>query len=244
MGRRAEEGAFTVAILSGALSGSSAAMSPVTVIILGMDTLTLLMDIVLHIDRYLEAFVQAYGVWFYVILFLIVFVETGLVVMPFLPGDSLLFVVGALAGAELLNLPLVLGLLTAAAILGDQCNFLIGRHFGQRLLNAETRWFNRQAYEQAHAFYERYGSITIVLARFLPFIRTFAPFVAGVADMNRRRFTLFNVVGAFIWVWGICTAGYLFGNIDWVKVHLDKIIWAMILIPGMLAIAGAWRAQR
>ena len=198
----------------------------------------------LHIDRYLEAFVQAYGVWVYVILFLIVFVETGLVVMPFLPGDSLLFVVGALAGAELLNLPLVLGLLTAAAILGDQCNFLIGRHFGQRLLNAETRWFNRQAYEQAHAFYERYGSITIVLARFLPFIRTFAPFVAGVADMNRRRFTLFNVVGAFIWVWGICTAGYLFGNIDWVKVHLDKIIWAMILIPGMLAIAGAWRAQR
>lgn len=214
------------------------------VIILAMDTLTLLMDFVLHIDRYLEAFVQAYGVWVYVILFLIVFVETGLVVMPFLPGDSLLFVVGALAGAELLNLPLVLGLLTAAAILGDQCNFLIGRHFGQRLLNAETRWFNRQAYEQAHAFYERYGSITIVLARFLPFIRTFAPFVAGVADMNRRRFTLFNVVGAFIWVWGICTAGYLFGHIGWVKVHLDKIIWAMILIPGMLAIAGAWRAQR
>ena len=209
-----------------------------------MDTLTLLMDFVLHIDRYLEAFVQAYGVWVYVILFLIVFVETGLVVMPFLPGDSLLFVVGALAGAELLNLPLVLGLLTAAAILGDQCNFLIGRHFGQRLLIANTRWFNRQHYDQAHAFYERYGSITIVLARFLPFIRTFAPFVAGVADMNRRRFTLFNVVGAFIWVWGICTAGYLFGNIDWVKVHLDKIIWAMILIPGMLAIAGAWRAQR
>ncbi|NDF05961.1 MAG: hypothetical protein EB066_05915 [Betaproteobacteria bacterium] len=209
-----------------------------------MDTLTLLMDFVLHIDRYLEAFVQAYGVWVYVILFLIVFVETGLVVMPFLPGDSLLFVVGAMAGAGFLSLPLVLGLLTAAAILGDQCNFLIGRHFGQRLLNAETRWFNRQAYEQAHAFYERYGSITIVLARFLPFIRTFAPFVAGVADMNRRRFTLFNVVGAFIWVWGICIAGYLFGNIDWVKANLDKIIWAMILIPGMLAIAGAWRAQR
>ena len=208
-----------------------------------MDNLTLLMDFVLHIDRYLEAFVQAYGVWVYVILFLIVFVETGLVVMPFLPGDSLLFVVGALAGAELLNLPLVLGLLTAAAILGDQCNFLIGRHFGQRLLNANTRWFNRQHYDQAHAFYERYGSITIVLARFLPFIRTFAPFVAGVADMNRRRFTLFNVVGALIWVWGICTAGYLFGNIDWVKSNLDKIIWAMILIPGLMAVWGAWKAK-
>ena len=138
----------------------------------------------------------------------------------------------------------MLGLLTAAAILGDQCNFLIGRHFGQRLLSANTRWFNRQAYDQAHAFYERYGSITIVLARFLPFIRTFAPFVAGVADMDRRRFTQFNLLGAFIWVWGICTAGYLFGNIDWVKANLDKIIWAMILIPGLMAVWGAWKAKR
>jgi membrane-associated protein len=209
-----------------------------------MDTLTLLMDFILHIDRYLEAFVQAYGVWIYAILFLVVFVETGLVVMPFLPGDSLLFVVGAMAGAELLSLPWVLGLLTAAAILGDQCNYFIGRHFGQRLLNANTRWFNRQAYDQAHAFYERYGSITIVLARFLPFIRTFAPFVAGVADMDRRRFTLFNFLGAFIWVWGICIAGYTFGHIGWVKANLDKIIWAMILIPGLMAVWGAWRARR
>jgi membrane-associated protein len=209
-----------------------------------MDTLTLLMDFILHIDRYLEAFVQAYGVWVYAILFLVVFVETGLVVMPFLPGDSLLFVVGAMAGAELLSLPWVLGLLTAAAILGDQCNYLIGRHFGQRLLNANTRWFNRQAYDQAHAFYERYGSITIVLARFLPFIRTFAPFVAGVADMNRRRFSLFNFLGAFIWVWGICIAGYMFGHIGWVKANLDKIIWAMILIPGLMAVWGAWRTRR
>ena len=214
------------------------------VIIAAMDTLTLLLDFILHIDRYLEAFVQAYGVWIYAILFLIVFVETGLVVMPFLPGDSLLFVVGAMAGAELLSLPWVLGLLTAAAILGDQCNYLIGRHFGQRLLNANTRWFNRQAYDQAHAFYERYGSITIVLARFLPFIRTFAPFVAGVADMDRRRFTLFNVLGAFIWVWGICTVGYLFGHLEWVKANLDKIIWAMILIPGLMAVWGAWKAKR
>ena len=209
-----------------------------------MDTLTLLMDFILHIDRYLEAFVQAYGMWIYAILFLVVFVETGLVVMPFLPGDSLLFVVGAMAGAELLSLPWVLGLLTAAAILGDQCNYFIGRHFGQRLLNANTRWFNRQAYDQAHAFYERYGSITIVLARFLPFIRTFAPFVAGVADMDRRRFTLFNFLGAFIWVWGICIAGYMFGHIGWVKANLDKIIWAMILIPGLMAVWGAWRARR
>ena len=235
MGRRAENGAFTRLILKG---------YQVPVIIHAMDTLTLLMDFILHIDRYLEAFVQAYGVWVYAILFLVVFVETGLVVMPFLPGDSLLFVVGAMAGAELLSLPWVLGLLTAAAILGDQCNYLIGRHFGQRLLNANTRWFNRQAYDQAHAFYERYGSITIVLARFLPFIRTFAPFVAGVADMNRRRFTLFNFLGAFIWVWGICIAGYMFGHIGWVKANLDKIIWAMILIPGLMAVWGAWRTRR
>ena len=214
------------------------------VIILFMDTFTLLIDFILHIDRYLEAFVQAYGIWIYAILFLVVFVETGLVVMPFLPGDSLLFVVGAMAGAELLSLPWVLGLLTAAAILGDQCNYFIGQHFGQRLLNANTRWFNRQAYDQAHAFYERYGSITIVLARFLPFIRTFAPFVAGVADMDRRRFTLFNFLGAFFWVWGICIAGYFFGNIDWVKANLDKIIWAMILIPGLMAVWGAWKAKR
>ena len=214
------------------------------VIIIAMDTLPLLIDFILHIDRYLETFVQNYGVWVYVILFFVVFVETGLVVMPFLPGDSLLFVVGAMAGADLLSLPLVLGLLTTAAILGDQCNFLIGRHFGQRLLSANTRWFNRQAYDQAHAFYERYGSITIVLARFLPFIRTFAPFVAGVADMDRRRFTQFNLLGAFIWGWGICTAGYLFGNIDWVKANLDKIIWAMILIPGLMAVWGAWKARR
>ena len=209
-----------------------------------MEILIFIFDFIINIDRYLEAFVQAYGVWIYAILFLIVFVETGLVVMPFLPGDSLLFVVGTMAGAELLSLPWVLGLLTAAAILGDQCNYLIGRHFGQRLLNANTRWFNRKAYDQAHAFYESYGSITIVLARFLPFIRTFAPFVAGVADMDRRRFTQFNVLGAFIWVWGICTAGYLFGNIDWVKANLDKIIWAMILIPGLMAIWGAWKAKR
>ena len=235
MGRRAEEGAFTRLILKG---------HQVPVIIHNMDTLTLLMDFIPHIDRYLEAFVQAYGVWVYAILFWVVFVETGLVVMPFLPGDSLLFVVGAMAGAELLSLPWVLGLLTAAAILGDQCNYLIGRHFGQRLLNANTRWFNRQAYDQAHAFYERYGSITIVLARFLPFIRTFAPFVAGVADMNRRRFTLFNFLGAFIWVWGICIAGYMFGHIGWVKANLDKIIWAMILIPGLMAVWGAWRTRR
>ena len=219
-------------------------MSRVTVIIFNMETFSILFDFILHIDRYLEVFVQSYGIWVYAVLFLVIFVETGLVFMPFLPGDSLLFVVGAMAGADLLSLPLVLVLLTAAAILGDQCNFLIGRHFGQRLLQANTRWFNRQAYDQAHAFYERFGSVTIVVARFMPFVRTFAPFVAGVAHMDRRRFTLFNVFGAVVWVCGIGMAGYFFGHIGWVKAHLDKVIWAMILVPGLLALYGAWRAGR
>ena len=209
-----------------------------------MDTYPLLIDFVLHIDRYLEVFVQTYGVWVYALLFLVVFVETGLVVMPFLPGDSLLFVVGALAGAGMLSLPVVLGLLLVAAVLGDQCNFWIGRRFGQRLLQSESRFFNRQAYDQAHAFYERLGGITIVIARFMPFVRTFAPFVAGVAHMDRRRFSTFNLIGAVLWVGGIGMAGYFFGHIGWVKAHFEKVIWAMILVPGLLALYGAWRARK
>jgi membrane-associated protein len=208
-----------------------------------MDIINLLMDFILHIDQYLEMFIQTYGVWVYALLFLVIFVETGVVVMPFLPGDSLLFVVGAMAGAGLLNLPLVLGLLLIAAILGDQCNYLIGRHFGTRLLQSQSRFFNRHAYDQAHAFYVRFGGVTIVLARFMPFVRTFAPFVAGVANMDRQRFTFFNVVGAVIWVVGIGVAGYLFGHIEWVKANLEKVIWALILVPGLLALWGAWRAR-
>ena len=208
-----------------------------------METLALLIDFIVHIDQYLEAFVQAYGAWVYAALFLIIFVETGVVLMPFLPGDSLLFVVGAMAGAGLLSLPLVLTLLLIAAILGDQCNYLIGRHFGTRLLHSDTRWFNRDAYNKAHAFYERFGGITIVIARFMPFVRTFAPFVAGVSHMDRRRFSAFNVVGAVLWVVGIGMAGYLFGHIGWVKSNFEKVIWAMILIPGLLALWGAWRVK-
>ncbi|NDC60551.1 MAG: hypothetical protein EBZ60_00775 [Betaproteobacteria bacterium] len=208
-----------------------------------MDTITLLLDFILHIDQYLELFVQTYGVWIYALLFLVVFVETGLVFMPFLPGDSLLFVVGAMAGAGLLSLPLVLALLLSAAILGDQCNYLIGRYYGNVLLQRESRFFNRRAYDQAQAFYERFGGITIVIARFMPFVRTFAPFVAGVATMDKRRFTLFNVIGACLWVLGIGMAGYLFGHIGWVKSNLDKVIWAMILIPGLLSMWGIWRAR-
>jgi membrane-associated protein len=210
-----------------------------------MDAIALLVDFILHVDVHLANFVAAYGPWVYALLFVIVFVETGLVVMPFLPGDSLLFVVGALCGAGLMNLPLAMGLLLVAAILGDQVNYSIGRYFGPKVFQWEkSRWFNKNAFDQAHAFYERYGGITIILARFLPFVRTFAPFVAGVAAMTRSTFTLYNVVGAVLWVCGITAAGYLFGNIPWVQENLDKIIWAMILVPGLIAIYGAWRGRR
>lgn len=209
-----------------------------------MDIIATLLDFILHVDKHLEVFVQSYGAWVYALLFLIIFVETGVVVMPFLPGDSLLFVVGAMCGVGLMNYPLSVGLLLAAAILGNQSNYAIGRYFGPKVFAWEdSRWFNKKAFEQAHAFYEKYGGITIVAARFMPFLRTFAPFVAGVAQMTRSRFTFFDVTGGALWVGGIVTVGYFFGNISWVKMHLDKIIWAMILIPGLLVLAGALRSR-
>jgi len=210
-----------------------------------MEFLKFVLDFILHVDVHLATFVQAYGAWVYALLFAIIFVETGVVVMPFLPGDSLLFVVGALAGAGLMNLPLVLALLIAAAILGNQSNYAIGRYFGPRVFQWESsRFFNKEAFNQAHAFYEKYGGVTIVLARFMPFLRTFAPFVAGVAQMTRSKFTFFDVTGGTLWVGSVTMAGYLFGNIPWVKANLDKIIWSAILIPGLLVLIGAWRARR
>ena len=210
-----------------------------------MELLSFLIDFIVHIDKYLETFVTSYGAWVYALLFLIIFVETGVVVMPFLPGDSLLFVVGAMCGVELMSYPVAIGLLFAAAVLGDQCNYSIGRYFGPKVFSWEnSRFFNKNAFDKSHAFYERYGGVTIILARFAPFLRTFAPFVAGVSAMNRKKFTLYNLVGGALWVGGIITAGYLFGNIPVVKANLEKIIWAMILVPGLLVIYGAWKAGR
>ena len=210
-----------------------------------MDFVLYLVDFILHVDKHLFAFVQSYGVWVYGLLFLIIFVETGVVVMPLLPGDSLLFVAGALCGAGLMSLPVTIALLIAAAILGNQSNYTIGHFFGPRVFQWEdSRWFNRRAFNQAHEFYERYGGITIVLARFMPFLRTFAPFVAGVAQMTRSKFTLYDVTGGALWVVSITLAGYLFGNLPWVKDNLDKIIWAAILIPGVVVLFGAWKARR
>jgi membrane-associated protein len=209
-----------------------------------MDLIAFALDFVLHIDDHLRTFVDLYGAWVYALLFLIVFVETGLVVMPFLPGDSLLFVVGALAGAGLMSYPLAMAVLVIAAIAGDQTNYHIGRYFGPKVFGWEqSRWFNRRAFDQAHAFYERYGGITLVLARFMPFVRTFVPFVAGVAAMDRVKFTLYNVAGALLWVVGIVTAGYLFGNVPWVQANLNIIIWAMIMVPGLIVIGGVLKAR-
>jgi membrane-associated protein len=214
-------------------------------IIQPMEIITSLLDFILHVDKHLEAFVQSYGLWVYALLFLIIFVETGVVVMPFLPGDSLLFVVGAMCGVGLMDYTLSVSLLLAAAVLGNQSNYAIGSYFGPRVFQWEnSKLFNKAAFNRAHDFYERYGGITIVAARFMPFLRTFAPFVAGVAKMSRGKFTFFDVAGGALWVVGIITIGYFFGNFPFVKAHLDKIIWAMILIPGLIIMLGAWRSRR
>ena len=210
-----------------------------------MELITFLLDFILHVDKYLEAFVRDYGMWVYALLFLVIFVETGVVVMPFLPGDSLLFVVGAMCGVGLMNYPVSVALLVAAAVLGNQSNYTLGHYFGPKVFQwQDSRLFNKAAFDRTHAFYERYGGITIVAARFMPFVRTFAPFVAGVARMTRAKFTFYDVTGGVLWVAGIVTVGYFFGNIPFVKAHLDKIIWAMILVPGLLVLWGGWKARK
>ncbi len=210
-----------------------------------MELITLLIDFILHIDRYIESFVQTYGAWVYALLFLLIFVETGLVVMPFLPGDSLLFVVGAMCGVGLMDYGLSVLLLFIAAVAGNQTNYTMGRFFGPKVFAWEdSRFFNRRAFDQAHAFYERYGGVTLLAARFMPFVRTFALFVAGVAQMTRRKFTFYDITGGALWVGGIVTAGYFFGNIPSVKANLENIIWTLILVPSALAIYGSWKASR
>ncbi len=199
--------------------------------------LSSLIDIFLHLDKHLEAVVQAYGPWVYALLFAIIFVETGLVVMPFLPGDSLLFVAGTIAGVGGLDLGLLLVLLTTAAIIGDAVNYSVGRYFGPKVFGWESsRFFNRAAFDRTHAFYEKHGGITIIVARFLPFVRTFAPFVAGVAAMSYPRFAFYNVVGAILWVVSLTTLGFLLGNTPWVKENFEWVALGMIIIPGLPAV--------
>lgn len=197
-----------------------------------------LIDLFLHLDKHLAAVVQAWGPWVYVLLFAIIFVETGLVVMPFLPGDSLLFVAGAIAAVGGMSLPILLLLLVIAAITGDALNYAIGRWLGPKVFQWEnSRWFNKDAFNKTHDFYEEYGPITIVVGRFLPFIRTFAPFVAGVAQMSYSKFTAFNITGGILWVGSLTSLGYVIGEHPWVKAHFSVVALAMIIIPGLPA---AW----
>jgi len=204
------------------------------------------MDLMLHLDKHLAVLLEQYGVWVYAILFAIIFCETGLVVTPFLPGDSLLFVAGALAATSqgALDINLLMLLLVVAAILGDGLNYRIGRWFGPRVFRWESsRFFNREAFNKAHEFYERHGGKTIVIARFMPFVRTYAPFVAGVAEMPVARFTLFNVAGGILWVVSLCLAGYWFGNLPWFKTNLTLVIFAIIGLS-LTPLVYAWLRQR
>jgi membrane-associated protein len=196
-----------------------------------------LIDLFLHLDKNLAIVANEWGVWIYVLLFAIIFVETGFVVMPFLPGDSLLFVAGALCAVGGMDLYVLMALLTTAAILGDALNYSIGRFIGNKVFSWEdSRWFNRKAFDQAHAFYEKYGPITIVLGRFMPFIRTFAPFVAGVAHMRYPIFAFYNVIGGILWVCSLTALGYWIGEHPWVKANFSLVALAMIIIPGLPAL--------
>jgi membrane-associated protein len=203
-----------------------------------------LVDIVLHLDVHLAALVQQYGIWVYAFLFLIIFCETGLVVTPFLPGDSLIFVAGTLAALHQLDVTLLVVLLIAAAFLGNAVNFRVGRYVGPKAFTNPDARFLKPAYlEKTRRFYERHGGKTIVLSRFLPIIRTYAPFVAGVAGMRANIFLAYNLLGAVLWVAGLAYAGYFFGHLEFVKQNFSLIIIALVIIPGLPALFEFARVQ-
>ncbi len=199
----------------------------------------LVADFALHIDVHLHELAQNYGVWVYLLLFLIVFCETGLVVTPFLPGDSLLFAGGTLVGAGMLDYTALCAVLLGAAVIGDAVNFRIGKWIGPPVFEKNYRLLKKEHLHEAHAFYERHGGKAIILARFIPIIRTFAPFVAGVAGMHQGRFLLFNVTGALIWVLGIVSAGTFLGNLPFVQKNFSLLIYAIILVS-VMPIAVEW----
>jgi membrane-associated protein len=209
-----------------------------------VEALRQILDIVLHLNRHLAEMVADYGPWVYGILFLIVFCETGLVVTPFLPGDSLLFAAGALAATGGLNLPLLIGLLIVAAILGDTVNYTIGRVSGEGLQQRFPRVVKKEHLDRTHAFFEKYGGKTIIIARFVPIVRTFAPFVAGAGHMSYRHFMAYNVVGAILWVVLCSVAGYFFGNFEFVKKNFSVVILAIIVISILPAVVEILRERR
>ena len=214
-----------------------------------MDTLLHFVNLVLHIDKFLGDFIHVYGAWVYAVLFLIVFSETGLVVLPFLPGDSLLFIGGAFCATGQLNLGLLIVLLLVAAIAGNTVNYLIGRAIGPRVFNSHIplleRFLDRKALQKTHNFYEKHGGKTIVLARFIPVVRTFAPFVAGASSMTVSRFQFFNVVGALLWVLLLVLLGYFFGNIPFIRQYLNVIVLVGIGAAVVPVLLGAlWKMLR
>jgi membrane-associated protein len=210
-----------------------------------MEIVGALWDFVVHLDAHLASFVAQHGAWVYALLFAIVFCETGLVVTPFLPGDSLLFVVGALAAAGGMDIVLVMALLVAAALSGDNVNYWIGRWAGPRVFRLEdSRWFNRKHLARTHEFYDRHGGKAIILARFVPIVRTYVPFVAGVGAMPYARFLAFSLAGALLWVASLCLAGYWFGNVPVVKKNLGAAILAIIFISVTPMAVALWRARR
>ena len=210
-----------------------------------MELVTLFIDVVLNLDDHLQALVAAYGAWIYLILFLIIFCETGLVVTPFLPGDSLLFVAGAVAAAGGMDIHLLVVLLIIAAILGDAVNYAVGHYVGPRMFNHnESRWLNPKHLQRAHDFYEKYGGKTIIIARFVPIVRTYAPFIAGAASMTYAKFALFNVTGAVIWVTSLGYAGYFFGNLPIIKDNLTLVIIAIIFLSILPGIIEIWRNRK
>jgi len=212
-----------------------------------MEFVHFIVDFILHIDVHLAELVAQYGIWIYAILFLILFCETGLVVTPFLPGDSLLFVAGALAAlpGNDLNVHLMVTLLVIAAILGDAVNYTIGRLFGEKLFsNPNSKIFRRSYLDKTHAFYDRHGGKTIILARFVPIVRTFAPFVAGMGHMSYRHFALFNVTGALLWVLLFSYAGYLFGDLPVVQENLKLLIVGIIIVSVLPGVIEVWRHRR
>jgi membrane-associated protein len=203
-----------------------------------------LLDFILHLDQHLFDLCTQYGAWVYAILFVIIFCETGLVVTPFLPGDSLLFAVGSLAAINALDLPTAIFFMIFAAVLGDTVNYWIGNYVGPKVFQKEnSRLLNKEYLIRTHQFYEKHGGKTIIIARFLPIIRTFAPFVAGIGSMTYRRFLLFNVVGGALWVLLFISAGYFFGSVPFVKNNFSLVIIALLLIPGIPSVVEVIRMQ-
>lgn len=204
-----------------------------------------LLDMLVHVDKTLDLLIAQYGTLIYLVLFAIIFSETGVVVLFFFPGDTLLFIAGALCATGQLNLPILMALLVTAAVLGNTTNYWIGETIGQRVFTQEYRWLNKDALHRTHVFFEKHGGKTIILARFIPVVRTFAPFVAGVSDMTFSRFQMYNVTGAVLWVVSLTVAGYIFGNAPWVRDHLTTIVMVGVAVAlGPLALGGVWKLGR